>query len=85
MLADRMALARRIIEVEKPAHTEFDVRFYWAMNRVGEARLGQDSELGAGSRAPELIPPALIGTSYIGSSFVAGPQGPLAGRARLAC
>ena len=85
ILADRMALARRIIEVEKPAHSEFDVRFYWAMNRVGEARLGQDSELGAGSRAPELIPAALIGTSYIGSSFVAGPQGPLAGRARLAC
>ncbi|MEY4953393.1 MAG: hypothetical protein RL299_1817, partial [Pseudomonadota bacterium] len=85
VLADRMALARRIIEVEKPAHCEFDVRFFWAMNRVGEARLGQDSELGAGSRAPELIPPALIGTSYIGSSFVAGPQGPLAGRARLAC
>ena len=85
VLADRMAFARRIIEVEKPAHSEFDVRFYWAMNRVGEARLGQDSELGAGSRAPELIPPALIGTSYIGSSFVAGSQGPLAGRARLAC
>lgn len=85
VLADRMALARRIIAVEKPAHTEFDVRFYWAMNRVGEARLGQDMELGAGSRAPELIPPALLGTSYIGSSFVAGQQGPLAGRARIAC
>lgn len=85
VLTDRMALARRIIEVEKPAHTEFDVRFYWAMNRVGEARLGQDSEIGAGSRAPELIPPGLLGSSYIGSSFVAGPQGSPGGRERLAC
>ena len=84
-LADRMALAKRIVATEKPAQTEFDVRFYWAMNRVGEARLGEDTALGAGSRAPELIPPALLGASYIGSSFVGGPPDAPAGRARLAC
>lgn len=81
----QMALARRIVMIEKPAHTDFDVRFYWAMNRVGEARIGLDSELGAGSRAPELIPPAVLGTTSIGSSFVAGPQTAPPGRARIAC
>jgi phage tail-like protein len=81
----KMALARRIIEIEKPAHTVFDVRFYWAMNRVGEARIGQDTGIGAGSRAPELIPPAIVGQAYLGSNFVGGPQGRTEQRERLTC
>jgi phage tail-like protein len=80
-----MALARRIVEIEKPAHTVCDIRFYWALNRIGEARLGADTELGPGSRAPELIPPAILGRAYLGSAFVGGPQGRVAGRDRLAC
>jgi phage tail-like protein len=84
-LAAKMALAQRIVAIEKPAHTVFDVRLFWAMNRLGEARLGQDTLIGAGSRAPELIPPAIIGQAYLGSNFVGGPQGRVAGRERLAC
>ncbi|MEO6092091.1 MAG: phage tail protein [Novosphingobium sp.] len=80
-----MALARRIVELEKPAHTEGDVRFYWAMNRLGEARLGRDTELGPGSRSPDLIPPAILGRTYLGSSFVGGQQSRVSGRERLAC
>lgn len=72
-LERRLALARRIVELEKPAHTVFDVRFFWAFNRVGEARLGLDSQLGDGSRAAELIPNAVVGRAYLGASFVAGP------------
>lgn len=85
-LKRREALARRIIDLEKPAHTIFDVRFYFAMNRIGEARLGYDTAIGAGSRAPELLPPAILGKAYIGESFI-GPDGlPLTpDRARLAC
>ena len=78
-LDQRLALARRIVELEKPAHTSFDVRFYWAFNRVGEARLGLDTQLGAGSRAPELIPDAVVGRAYLGASFVGGPARPRAG------
>jgi phage tail-like protein len=85
-LAGQEALARRIVELEKPAHTVFDVRFYFAMNRIGEARLGLDTTLGQGSRAPELLPPAILGHAYLGESFI-GPDGPADhdGRRRLAC
>lgn len=79
VLEQRLALARRIVELEKPAHTVFDVRFFWAFNRVGEARLGLDTQLGAGSRAPELIPDAVVGRAYIGASFVGGAARPRAG------
>lgn len=85
-LAERVALARRIVELEKPAHTIFDVRFFYAMNRIGEARLGLDTTLGQGSRAPELVPPAILGSAYLGESFI-GPDGPpdSDGRRRVAC
>ncbi len=83
---ERMRRARRIVELEKPAHTVFDVRLYWALNRVGEARLGIDTLLNAGSRAPELIPDAILGRAYVGASFVGGPTPPPGGdRKPLAC
>jgi phage tail-like protein len=82
LLDQRLALARRIVDLEKPAHTVFDVRFFWAFNRIGEARLGLDTQLGAGSRASELIPTAVVGRAYIGASFVGG-DAPQRGRDRL--
>ncbi|WP_213982415.1 phage tail protein [Sphingomonas sp. dw_22] len=80
------ALARRIIELEKPAHTIFDIRFYFAANRIGEARLGLDTAIGDGSRAAELLPPAILGRAYAGESFVGAGLPPLSpGRELLAC
>jgi hypothetical protein len=82
----REALARRIIALEKPAHTIFDIRFYFAANRIGEARLGLDTAIGAGSRAPELLPPAILGRAYAGESFVGPDRPPLSpDRVELAC
>lgn len=67
----RMAdLARRIVELEKPAHTIFDVGLYWAMFRIGEARLGLDTVLDAGSRSPDLLPPVVLGLDYVGESHL---------------
>ncbi len=85
-LDDRRKLASRIVALEKPAHAIFDIRFYFAVNRIGEARLGFDTAIGDGSRAAELLPPAILGKAYLGESF-AGPDGlPLTpDRARLAC
>jgi phage tail-like protein len=83
--ADLLAISRRIIEIEKPAHTLFDVRFYWAMNRIGEARLSLDTQIGESSRAPELVPAAIVGRAWLGASFVGGPDDPGKGRSRIAC
>jgi len=67
----RMELAKRVIDLEKPAHTIYDLKFYWAFFRVGEARLGEDSVLDYGSRAPRLLPPMVVGTGFIASSYLA--------------
>ena len=82
---DMLAVASRLVAIEKPAHTTFDVRFYWAMNRIGEARAGIDTHIGQGSRAPELVPTATIGRAYLGAGFIGGPGDPGPGRSVLAC
>lgn len=83
-LERRLGLARRVVELEKPAHTIFDVRFYWAFFRIGEARLGLDTQMGAGSRARELVPQAILGRAYVGASFVGGATRPRDGDRLLA-
>ncbi len=67
----RLDLAMRVIDLERPAHTRFDVKFYWAMFRVGQARLGQDTLIHLGSRAPELLPPFVLGQNYISEGYLA--------------
>jgi hypothetical protein len=69
----RLALALRIIDLEKPAHTVFDVRFYWAMFRVGEARLQLDTVIDQGSRAPQLLPNLILGQGFVGEGYLAPP------------
>jgi phage tail-like protein len=66
----RLELAQRIINLEKPAHTVFDLKFYWNSFRVGEARLGADTLLDLGSRAPQLQPAMILGEGYVGESHL---------------
>jgi phage tail-like protein len=70
----RLELVRRVVELEKPAHTVFDFRFYWNLFRLDEVRLGYDTLLGLGSRDPLLNPELVIGQSFIGESRLGTEQ-----------
>jgi phage tail-like protein len=73
LMADekRLDLARRVVGLEKPAHTSFDVKFYWAFFRVGEARLGQDTVVDVGGRSPEFLSPFVLDRNDLGSGYLA--------------
>ncbi len=62
----RRDLADRVVTIEKPAHTAHDVKLYWGMFRVGEARTGFDSVLGPGSRTVALV----LGRDALGAIHV---------------
>lgn len=66
----KLEVVRRIIELEKPAHTVFDFRYYWNLFRLEEVRLGSDTLLGLGSRDPRLSPELVIGENYVGESRI---------------
>jgi hypothetical protein len=66
----RLRLACRIVELEKPAHTVCSVNFYWAMFRVGEARVGYDTVVDLGSRAPEFTATLELGGGHIGENCI---------------
>ncbi len=60
-------LARRVTDIEKPAHAAFDVRLYWGLFRVGEARVGLDTLIGQGSRSVALVlDRGLVGEGHLG-------------------
>lgn len=73
----RRERARRIVELEKPAHTNFDVNFYHAMFIVGEARLGYDTVIDAGGRSPDLVSRLVLGQGYLASGTL-GARSPQA-------
>lgn len=72
--------AERIVDLQRPAHTVFELRFFWAAFRVGEARLGEDTLIELGSRAPELLEALVLGREHLGESYLGGE--PAADRVR---
>ncbi len=59
-------IANRVASIEKPTHTMHDVKLYWGLFRVGEARTGYDSVLGPGSRTVALV----LGRDAVGATHV---------------
>lgn len=76
--SDEEAMVRRIVQLEKPAHTLFDVRRYWDYFRAGEARLGLDTVLGEDSR----FRPIVLGVHYLAEGYLA-PAYPMDVRDRI--
>ena len=68
--APSLDLVQRIVALEKPSHTEFEVREYWALFRVGEARLGLDTLLDTGAR----LTPAVLGQAVLAGSYLSAPH-----------
>jgi phage tail-like protein len=51
----RRAVTQRITQQEKPAHTDFDVKLYWAAFCAGQARVGLETVAGPSSRFAALV------------------------------
>jgi hypothetical protein len=85
----RLELAQRIVQLQKPAHTAFEVKSYWALFRVGMVRLGSDTILDVGSRSPYLVSSMVLGQGYLLESYLAPghpqnvPDRTILGRDRL--
>ena len=63
----RQSVAQRVAQQEKPAHTSFDVKLYWAAFRVGQARAGIESVIGPSSRfAAVLLGQSTLGVADLG-------------------
>lgn len=62
----RLIQAERVVRAEKPAHTDYDIGFFWALFQVGSARIGSDTVLGEGARYVSVI----LGGSYLGQGMV---------------
>ncbi|MDQ5835939.1 MAG: hypothetical protein M3379_04075 [Acidobacteriota bacterium] len=70
LTSEEEAMVARVAELEKPAHTQFDVRRYWDFFRVGLARLGVDTALGAEGSFAE----TLLGQSYLAEGYLYPPH-----------
>jgi hypothetical protein len=59
-------MIRRVVSLEKPAHTTFSLRRYWEGFRINEARLGLDTTLDRTNRFVSM----LLGRDYVSSGYV---------------
>lgn len=63
---EREAMVRRIVGLEKPAHTDFDLRTYAEGFRVGTARLGLDTLLAdSGAFRPIVLGQHVLSDGYL--------------------
>jgi phage tail-like protein len=68
--ARRLGRVRRVVEVERPAHTMVDVQPFWAALRVGEARVGLETIVGEGGRYVDLV----LGRGRLAQALLPGTE-----------
>jgi phage tail-like protein len=68
--ADGLAMVRRIVETAKPAQTWFDIRRYYDLFIVGQARLGLDTELGDSAA----YVPMVTGRHHLAEGYLGYPH-----------
>jgi hypothetical protein len=66
LTAEEEEMVERIILLEKPAHTAYELKRYWDLFRVGEARLGLDTQIGESV----LLGPLVLGDSALADAFL---------------
>lgn len=68
--AQDLAMVERIVALEQPAHTMVELKRYWDLFRVGEARLGVDTALGeSGSFVATLLGEGYLAETYLEASY----------------
>lgn len=68
--SETIRMVERILELEKPAHTWFEIKEYWNMFRVGEARLGIDSQIGySATFQPLVLGDSILPDTYLGYPY----------------
>jgi phage tail-like protein len=70
MTATDQAMVQKIVDTTKPAHTWFDVRKYYQLFVIGQARLGKDTELGN----PPAYVPMVTGSDYLAAGYLGYPR-----------
>lgn len=66
----RIGQVEEIVKREKPAHTDYDVKLFWALFQVGSARLGADTVLGDSARYVAIV----LGGTYLGRGLLGHGQ-----------
>ncbi len=68
--ADALAMIERIVAVNTPAHASYDVRGYYDLFIVGQARLGIDTQLGSSLT----FSPMVVGQGYLAATYLGFPH-----------
>jgi phage tail-like protein len=63
----RIEVVQAVVGREKPAHTDFEIKPFWALFQAGSARLGLDTALGEGARFTAIE----LGRTALGEGFLA--------------
>ncbi|MEV6041165.1 phage tail protein [Nonomuraea sp. NPDC052116] len=67
-LERRLGLVERVVRAERPAHTAYRVKAYWAAFTVGGARVGLETVVSQGSRFAAVV----LGRGRLGAGFLTG-------------